>query len=134
LENSVTLPGRVRILRRIHCNHVRAAEKPILSAAFRPHENDHDGLSVFRADVVTPEDLVSAAGQAAHNYIVARLQVADLNQLGLTVITDDSQILGHCLIPEINIDTYLANKHRWRRVLMELANLAARDVVYGSVA
>jgi hypothetical protein len=109
------------------------AEESILIGAFRPNENDHDGLSVFRTAIVTPEQLVSAAGQRPDSYVVARLRIADLQKLGLTVILDDAQQPGHCLIPEINLHSYLANKRHWRSVLVELSNLAAKDIVYGRV-
>jgi hypothetical protein len=71
--------------------------------------------------------------QKAVGYCVARLAVADLRKVGLTVIPDPipGGPTGHALIPELSWQDYQADKNRWRPVLVQLAAYASAAIVYG---
>jgi hypothetical protein len=113
---------------------------PIQRVAFEPHKkNDVDGLSLFRSEFVTPEDL-AAAGPNQKGYVVARLRVSDILNLRvsdlpgshLTVIPnpDPAQPRGHCLIPQLNSQFQKIQNKKARELEVSLAHLAGRDVVY----
>jgi len=80
---------------------------PLQRSAFRPTNNDVDGISVFREKFTSPEALISA-GQSPLGYHVVRLPVKEILEAGLTIITDpqDNQLPGHALIPDITIQEY----------------------------
>ena len=120
------------VLRRIHKNHTSPeAALIILPVAFRPSKADTDGLSVFREQLVTPADLATA-GRKPGEYWVARLSIASLHTLGLSVIADERSEgpPGHALIPELSFASYDRDKERWRAVLVELARLACEAIVH----
>lgn len=60
--------------------------QPVQRIAFRPTDEDLDGISVFRALFTTAEEV--AAGKSAHGYYVVRIPVNEILALGLTVVPD----------------------------------------------
>jgi hypothetical protein len=106
---------------------------PIQPAAFRPHQNDTTGLSVFRAAFVQPVDtLTNIDAGKRNNYYVARIAVQDLQRLGLTVLPEPASDgpLGHAIIPELSWQAYRADKQRLKQVQLELAKLASAAIVH----
>lgn len=131
-ETSPVLPDEF-VLRRIPRDRYDSSlADPIQRVAFEPHKtNDVDGLSLFRADFVTPQEL-SAAGPSAKGYVVARLRVKDILDLQLSLVPapDPTQPPGHCLIPKLNSLFHKTQKQKARELELSLAQLAGRDVVY----
>lgn len=122
------------VLRRIHRSFVdETLPVPFRPVAFRPNANDKTGLSVFREACVTAKDTLGAVPDAKKDdYFVARLTVAELTRLGLTVMPepDPNGPPGHAVIPELSWDAYQADKQRWKVVTVELARLASADIVH----
>jgi hypothetical protein len=122
------------IFRRIHPRFYSAtAAIPVLYEAFRPSRQDVSGLSVVRARFAAPAELLDGIDPALRaHYAVAKLAVADLLVLGLTVRPDPvaGGPSGHALIPELNWDAYQADKARYKPLLFELARLAGAAIVH----
>ncbi len=124
------------VYRRVHRSFFDVSlAMPIQREAFRPNRNDATGLSVFRSDFVLPADTLANIDPAkARDYCVCRLAVADLLNLGLTVmpepIADGPR--GHAVIPELSWPAYVANKQRLKEVQLELARLASAGIVLPS--
>jgi len=135
-ESQSIVPPDESVLRRIHRNYYRAdALRPINMAAFRPNrENDADGLSFFRESLIDAKSVAESARKPAEDYVVARLSVAHLNRLGLTVIESEIPDLpGHCHIPELAASIYYqdkASKNRCKAILEKLTAHASKDIVY----
>lgn len=128
-----------RVLRRVpavYCD--EKLPQPIQRLAFRPGPADTDGISVFRASLISPDEMLSviADEKKRRRFYVVRLQVRDIRQLGLSVVpTPDvvHHLPGHASIPEMNIRDYHSNEGGnyaqcgdWQQ---QLARLAARDIV-----
>lgn len=120
------------VLRRIHQTFYRRdLPIPVSRAAFEPNKNDIDGLSVFRAEFITPERLVLDRKEPTL-YCVAALPVLNLRRLSLTVLSAEIDNLpGHAIIPELAYSAYQANKHRLKEILVELARLVSTRIVFG---
>ena len=122
------------VYRRIHQNYIDARLAiPVQPAAFRPTEHDTTGLSVFRGCFVAPADtLADVDADKVQRYCVARLAVRALRELGLSVVPEPTKQgpRGHAVIPELSRPAYLADKGRWKQVLVQLATLASADIVY----
>jgi hypothetical protein len=121
------------VYRRIHRTFVDPALRiPIRAAAFRPNENDAGGLSVFRARFVQPQDTLKTVDPSkAKEYFIARLTVADLRGLCLTVEPDPAPggPLGHALIPQLSWVAYQAHKIVLKEIQAKLAELASAAIV-----
>lgn len=78
--------------------------KPVQETAFRPTNQDVNGISVYRELFTTPE-AVAREGRSPKGYYVLRIPVNEILALGLTVVEnpDENQLPGHCLIPEVNV-------------------------------
>ena len=70
------------ILRRIPCrtldSYNPALAIPVTPFAFRPNNQDTNGISLYRERLVSPQRLASTAGMPANFYVVARLKAADV--------------------------------------------------------
>lgn len=121
------------VLRRIHLVYFDPGlPTPVATGAFRPTSNDTTGLSVFRERFATAADILAdLAAEKRDQYCVARLGVAHLMALGLTVIAepDAAGPAGHSVIPGLSLQAYHADKLRLKQVLVELAKLASQDIV-----
>ena len=126
-ENDPVLPTEY-VFRRINNKkdwYNSELEQPVTRVACSPFKKDVDGLSVFRELFVSASD-VAAAGPDPAGYYVARLLVADILELGLTVIPAPQEGMpkGHAIIPELT--TAAANNAQTRRWAKEIANKLAR--------
>jgi hypothetical protein len=119
------------ILRRIHKDHYNASlPAPVLRLAFQPSKADVDGLSVFRERFITAAEL-ARLGRTPGAYYVARLLVAALHDLGLTIIPAPVIGLpGHAIIPELNFSAYRQDKKRLDALQVQLARLAGSAIVH----
>ena len=125
------------LIRRVHKMYWLAESFPfIIPEAFRPREKgdapDLTGISVHRLSCLqcleeslakVPADKLGAAG-------LVRFQVSELTALGWSVVTeadnDDPIIPGHCVIPELSVQSYEANKQLRKLGMATLAELASR--------
>ena len=107
---------------------------PTRTNAFRPTDDDLTGISVYREAFVSAE-AVARAGGSEKGYYVARLPVAGIRALGLTVTPDPQPDLlpGHSLVPEINCIRYkiAVEKKRIKPLQERLARLADANIVLG---
>ena len=76
---------------------------PVEAQGFAPSSEDFDGLSLYRALFVKPEDV--ASGRSPKGYVVVKLLASDILDLGIHIIHKpiENALEGHCIIPEINI-------------------------------
>ena len=123
------------VLRRIPNNkdwYESSLPEPVQRVAFQPSKRDTDGLSIFRQLFVTPAQLAQAGPNPA-GYYVARLRVADLHDLGLSVIAapQNNQPDGHAIIPELSYQAMKQDKQTARKIQRELAKLASDGIVHG---
>ena len=74
--------------------------------AFRPHERDTGGLSLYRERVVSAVQL-AGWGATGKRYFVGRLQAGAIRGLGMSVriVHDARGRPGHVVIPELNANT-----------------------------
>lgn len=74
--------------------------------AFRPHERDTNGLSLYRERLVLAAE-VAQWGAAGKRYFVGRVQTGTIRGLGMTVriVPDARGRPGHVVIPELNANT-----------------------------
>lgn len=102
---------------------------PVDPVAFRPREDDIEGLSVYRAKKVGPRE-VALAYRMPGDCFVARLAVADLLDLHLSVVPDErpDELPGHALIPELSWGRYQADKGRSKGIQFALASLASKAI------
>lgn len=127
------VPEHEYVYRRVHRNHYKPeAPGPIQRTAFCPNKNDEDGLSFYRANMITAEAVADGIeGKPADNYVVVKLRVRDLNQHGLTVIPDEIPPLpGHCITPELNTTSYREQKPHWTDIQLKLCRLAENSIAY----
>jgi hypothetical protein len=97
-------------------------------AAFQPStERDTDGLSVFR-ESFTSARMLAFHGRAKGDCFVVRLNVADIEGTGLSVVAapDPDQLPGHALIPELAYSIYKRDKQKAKLLMMRLAELASK--------
>ena len=103
----------------------------VAPAAFRPNPNDATGLSVYREGISGVPELLAALPEAKRGgYAFARLAVADLAALGLTVVPEPAAVPGHAVIPELAWDNYCRNKPLLKEVIRRLAELAGAGIAY----
>ena len=108
-------------------------DQPIARNAFRPVENDKDGLSFYRIEYTSPSKV--AQGRIPNGYVVAQIKVADIHAMGLTInpkphtgIEGDTGPDGHCIIPEL---TYKNRKDEAMVICQDrLAVLASNNIVF----
>jgi len=128
---------REYVLRRVSKNAQRydpSLPIPITPLEFRPHkERDTDGLSFYREISLSASKLANLATKPADNYVVAKLLVADLQALGLSVqpIEDVDDLPGHVVIPELTADvTKDPSKRVWlAEINHKMAELASKNIV-----
>lgn len=133
-QNDDSVPVEIGeiVLRLIHQVYYNASlPLPVQPEAFRPTQRDTAGLSVFRERFITIRDvMLGIPAQKRGLYRVARLPVAALATLGLTVQADPiSERPGHALIIELNCANYESDKRLWKVVQLQLAQLASNNIV-----
>ncbi len=90
-----------------------------------PNNGDTEGISVFRENFTTPDE-IDLATEKPGEYFIARLRVYDLNKLGLTVVPDPlkGQPQGHALIPELRLAEYKSKRNWAIETQKSMADLA----------
>ena len=101
--------------------------------AFKPTDEDNDGVSVYRAELITPARL-AATGRKPGTYYVVRLSVRTLHSLNLTIVPTAGPLPGHAVIPELSKPAYDANKQLLKELMLELAKLADQKIVHTPTA
>ena len=132
MDELQVVDDREFVYRRIHPRfYDPALAVPVLLEAFRPNRNDTTGLSVFRASFARPQDCLPPDPAKAVGYLVARLAVSDLRNLGLSIQPEPilSGPTGHAVIPELSWPSYEGNRALWRPTLFALAKLASNDLI-----
>lgn len=114
------------VLRRIHRNLVD--EGRITRLAFCPTKADVDGISLYREKHISPIQL-DAIGRQPGSYFIARLQVQQLLELGLSVVPTEEEHPGHVSIPELSADKFRENERQMIAVARELSGLAQGAIV-----
>lgn len=127
------------LIRRVNKMYWRAESFPfIIPEAFRPRDKgdapDLTGISVYRLSCLScledslakvPAVKLGAAG-------LVRFQVAELKAIGWSVVPDadkDNPVIpGHCVIPELSVQSYEANKQLRKFGMATLAQLASRPL------
>ncbi len=120
------------ILRRIsrHADHYNPSlDLPITPFAFRPRDDDTDGISLFRERMVSTTTLRDSGRNPP--YVIARLKASDVFALGLSLAPTPSEegIPGHVVIPELSSIAYRNNKPFVKETFVKLARLASNDVI-----
>jgi hypothetical protein len=114
MSNQPLQPGEI-LLRRVHRTQMQSGS--LGRGVYTPNQSDTDGLSLYRLADVSPQRLKESAAKPADEYAVVGLRVADVLAEGLSVVRVPDQsphaLPGHCLIPELNIRDYSADKTRF---------------------
>ncbi len=138
-QRTVSIPNDSYVLRRVHKNDVDLTQPvPILPRAFRPSSEDTDGLSVYQDEAhggPSPSAVAAAGRSGAECYVVVRLSVGELREIGLDVIAKQipDDLPGQAVIPELNVTDYQASKQSKRvqkALQMKLSELAGDAIVY----
>jgi len=133
MEDGEILDLNEYVLRRVHKNQVWP-DGSLTRGAFTPNPNDTDGISLYREQSnggVTPSQLKQIPGRSSDDYIIVRLSVRDLNNLGIHVVTKNSTegLPGHCIVPEFNYNSYKDRDQKkawWNKVQTTLCSLAEK--------
>ena len=121
---------------------------PITFVAFRPRNDEQDGISLYRQEVLESHygctaDAVPAKfaveGPNQRGYYVARLRVGMIEQIdraefnnlpSLTVTMTPGRLPGHVIIREFTRAWYEANKADGKALAARLAEIASRDIAH----
>lgn len=125
------------VLRLIHKNYYKATlPLSVQPEAFRPTDNDTDGVSVFLEGEgegkATPEQaLLAVPPEKRALYYVARIPVVELLQLGLSLRSAPiSTAPGHFVVPEMSVHAYHQNKIASKERQKRLAEIASANIVH----
>ena len=105
---------------------------PVQPVAFKPRDDETDGISVFRlACLNDPKDaLVAMLPEKRDGYAIAVIPVAELLALGLSVKPAKIEsVPGHAVIPELNITAVKADRTRWKALQLQLVALATKNLI-----
>jgi len=105
---------------------------PVARAAVSPTESDDRGISVFRQEFVTAQQ-VAEAGNSESGYYIAKLLVSNLINIGLSVEPNplEGELPGHALIPELGLISKSADKTRYKKLSLTFVRLIThRDIIY----
>jgi hypothetical protein len=103
---------------------------PVQPVAFKPRDDETEGISVFRlACLSDPRDALAAMlPEKRDRYAIAVLPVAELLALGLSVKPAKIEsVPGHAVIPELNITAVKAGRLWWKELQLKLVELAAKN-------
>ena len=81
---------------------------------------------MFQASMRTPEELAKL--QNKHGYLVVKLKVSELQDIGLSVVPTDEP--GHVSIPELKYTSYKTDPRTVEVLKNKLAKLASTRIVY----
>ena len=105
---------------------------PVLARAFKPREDEIDGISLFREGCLRmPEDALSVfVPEKRSGYAICRLSVAEVTSLGLSVRPATIiGVAGHVVISELNTASVAEEPRRWRNIQVKLADLASKGII-----
>lgn len=105
---------------------------PVLPVAFKPRDDETDGISVFRSACLSdPKDALAAmAPEKRNGYAIALIPVAELLAFGLSVAPAKiDAVPGHAVIPELNITAVKADRNRWKVLQLQLSAIAAKNLI-----
>jgi hypothetical protein len=119
------------VIRLIWHEFLRLGETVAVQAvAFKPRDNESDGISVFRlACLSDPTDALQAISTDKRGkYALALLKVEDLKKLSLSVVPAKiDSVPGHAVIPELNCHAVKQNRAFWKSTQLDLAALASQN-------
>jgi len=105
-------------------------KRGLSASAFKPREDDVDGISVYRAKFFNS---VADAGQgpSKHGYHVAVLSVGDLRADGIEVVADDpdGSNPGHALLTNLVYEKPRSDE--LNELMLRLATIHCKKVVTG---
>ncbi len=105
---------------------------PVQPVAFKPRDDETDGISVFRAACLNdPKDALAAmTPDKRARYAIAVIPVAELLALGLSVKPAKiDAVPGHAVIPELNITAVKSDRAWWKVLQLQLVELAAKNLI-----
>lgn len=105
---------------------------PITTQAFRPRDDELDGLSFYRERFISAFELAQAMRVPGKCY-VARLLASEFMKYPLTLKPDPQPHpapKGHIIIPELAFPIYIKNKTLHKDWHDEFAKLFSKDIVY----
>ena len=102
--------------------------------AFEPHKKrDPDGISLFRADFTTPQELANNSRHPC-GVRVARLTVRQFGHLNLTIRPDpiSSELPGHVIVPDLRFaqKRTMDDKRRISDLTQKLAQFASESEIF----
>lgn len=124
-------PGEA-VLRRISSTFYNSnLPVPVVRPAFAPNENDEDGISLYREQMISIAELVRA-GKPGASYYVARFVVQELLNAGFTlaITKGRGELRGHVSINELNYSDFVANPKPSKALQNQLAEMACSRIVY----
>ena len=104
----------------------------IRERAFKPREEETDGISVFRSECLSdPRDALAVMSpEKQAKYALALLPVAEILALGLTVQPAMiHRVPGHAAIPELTITALTNDSVKCKDLQRQLATIASRNVI-----
>ncbi len=121
-------PGEF-VLRCIHRNNFDASQPvSVLRCEFEPKPRDAEGLSCYREQLLSAEQLANS-GRSPGACYVARIAVQDLLALGLTVVPTPGDLPGHVSVPELCYSAFCADKATSKAIQRQLALLASQSII-----
>jgi hypothetical protein len=100
--------------------------------AFTPSKKrDPDGLSFYREDFASPKTVARECQHPA-SARVARIKVAELRALGLTVTPSLDRLAGHVIVQEMNYGASKdpATKQKVKSLTIALSQLASKNIAF----
>jgi hypothetical protein len=96
---------------------------PVHRDAFGPNDQDSTGLSVYLASAhPNPETILARIPPEKRNsYYIVQIPISVLFDLGLSIITEEADIPGHAVIPELSRAKRLANRSWANEIQAKLA-------------
>ena len=98
--------------------------RPLAWLAFRPNQNDVDGLSVWREKYYKTAKQAAATGaMPGRRYFVVSLRVAQLRQAGIVVEpSPEDGGPGHASLVNVNASAYAENSNSVRGLAEKIAS------------
>jgi len=115
--------------------HERVTDRdPVIApSSFEPRANEPSGISLYRLACLTdPADALKPFPDVAKRdrYAIVLVSVALIERLGFRVQPDlRPDVPGHVLIPGININSFKADRRRFRPILIALATEASVHII-----
>jgi hypothetical protein len=104
------------------------SDRPVAWEAFRPREDDVNGLSVWRAKYRTPEEVAAAGARPRSVYYVLVLRAGTLRGAGVTVVASpEVGAPGHASLTNLSTDYYRGEEDKNR--ITHLADHIARELI-----